>query len=162
MKRLRKRFATLCLATAALLAVAIGAGLPRIQHYSADLVARLFPVTYQVTYRSADARPFIAPVRFTSETATVTVGEANDNIIPLSDAVFVCLQSELRTQNMLRSGLLTAAIVSMAALFPIALAATALMVAMPRARGSVRRGRAAVPRHPAGCAPPRPAMPSAA
>lgn len=162
MKRLRKRFATLCLAAAALLAVAIGAGLPRIQHYSADLVARLFPVTYQVTYRGADARPFTAPVRFTSEAAIVIAGEASGNSIPLSDVVFVCLQNELRTQNMLRSGLLAAAIVSMAALLPIALAATALMVAMPRARGHARRRSAAVSRHPAGCAQPRPVIPSVA
>lgn len=148
MKRLRKRFAALCLTTAALLAVAIGAGLPRIQNYSADVVARLFPVTYRITYRSAPAQPVTAPVRFTADSAIVTAS-SGDTVVPLSDAVFVCLQNELRAQNMLRSGLLTAVVILAAALLPIALSAAAFAVAPLRVRSNAKRRMQTAPRRPA-------------
>lgn len=163
MKRLRKGFAALCLTAAALLAMMIGAGLPRIHRYSADAVDRLFPVSYQITYRNADARSVTAPVRFTADTAIVTAAPGGTGeSIPLSDAVFVCLQSELRAQNMLRSGLLSAAVVSAAASLPITLAAIAFMAAVPRARSAKRRVPR-VPRHPAAIRTRRtPTMPSVA
>lgn len=163
MKRLRKGLAALCLTTAALLAVLLGAGLPRIQHYSAGLVDRLFPVSYQITYRSADARSITAPVRFTADAAIVTAAPGGmGERIPLSDAVFVCLQNELRAQNVLRSGLLAATVVFAAASLPVTLAAIAFMAAVPRARG-VRRRAPATPRHPAATRARRtPTVPSAA
>ncbi len=141
MKRLRKRFAICCLTAAALLAVTLGAGLPHIQRYCTDVVARLFPVTYQITYRGgAHVQSITAPVRFTADNAIVTAaaGDMPDTVIPLSDAVFVCLQNELRAQNMLRSGLLTAATVLAAALFPVALSAVAFAVAPTRIRSSAK------------------------
>lgn len=164
MKRLRKRFAAFCLTAAALLAVAIGAGLPRIQQYSADLVARLFPVTYEITFRNAEVQSVTAPVRFAAGNAIVvaSAGNTGDKMIPMSEAVFVCLQNELRAQNMLRSGLLTAAVVLIIALLPIALAATAFSVGMPRARSSTKRRVQAAPCRPATCARQTPTMPSAA
>lgn len=164
MKRLRKRFAALCLTAAALLAVAIGAGLPRIQHYSADLIARLFPVTYQITYRNAGAQSLTAPVRFMADSAIVTAStsDVDDEVIPMSDAVFVCLQNELRAQNTLRSGLLTAVVILTAALLPIALAAMAFAISMPRVRSSVKHRVPAATRRPAACARQTPTIPSVA
>lgn len=164
MKRLRKRFAAFCLTAAALLAVAIGAGLPRIQYYSADLIARLFPVTYQVTYRNTGAQPVTAPVRFAADNAIVSASasDVDDKVIPMSDAVFVCLQNELRAQNMLRSGLLTGVVVLTAALLPITLAAMAFAISMPRVRNSVKRRVPAAPHRPAACARQTSTIPSVA
>lgn len=163
MKRLRKRFAALCLTAAALLAIAIGAGLPHIQHYSADLIARLFPVTYQITYRNAGAQSLTAPVRFMADSAIVTASsDVDDEVIPMSDAVFVCLQNELRAQNTLRSGLLTAVVVLTAALLPIALAVMAFVISMPRVRSSVKHRVPAATRRPAACARQTPTIPSVA
>lgn len=161
MKRLRKRFAMLCLAAAAVFAITIGAGLPRIQNYSADVVARLFPVTYRITYRSAKAQPVTAPVRFTADSAIVAAS-SGDMVVPLSDAVFVCLQNELRAQNMLRSGLLTAVVVFIAASLPVTLAAAAFAVAAPRVRSGAKRRMQAAPRRPAACAQHTSAIPSVA
>ncbi|HWP50249.1 MAG TPA: hypothetical protein VN626_01000, partial [Clostridia bacterium] len=124
MKRLEKRFTTLCLVAAATLSLIIGAGLPRIQVFSSNVVSRLFPVEYQITYRNAVAQPIFAPVHFITDTAILTTSEGDTTVL-VSDAVFVCMQNELRIQNTLRSGLLSAFLVLVSACLPSAFAATA-------------------------------------
>ncbi|MFV0497585.1 MAG: hypothetical protein ACK5L0_05385 [Candidatus Fimivivens sp.] len=125
MKRLNKRFSVFCLIVAAIFSLTIGVGFPRIQDFSANTIARMFPVSYQITYRNTDAQPIVASSRFLADTAIIST-PAEDMAIPTSDAVFVCLQNELRTQNILRSGLLTALILLVATSFQIALVATIL------------------------------------
>lgn len=124
MKRLNKKFSMSCLIVAATLSLMIGIGLPRIQAFSADMVSRMYPVAYQITYRSTEEQPITAPAHFLKNTAFVMT-PTGDIAVPLSEAVFVCLQNELRTQNILRSGLLTAIILLASVCLPSALIATA-------------------------------------
>lgn len=161
MKRSGKKFSTLCLVTAAALSLMLGIGLPGIQAFSAAMVSRLFPVAYQITYRSTGAPPVTAPVRFATDTAIV-ITPSGDTAVPLSDAVFVCLQDELRIQNVLRSGLLTALIVSAAVCLPAALVATAFSNKTHKTLSSSKRRAHTAPRYTAGGARRIPTMPNAA
>lgn len=124
MKRINKKFSVLCLIAAAVLSLMIGIGLPRIQTFSANMVSRLYPVAYQITYRSAEAQSITAQAHFLADTAIITT-PSGDTAIPLSEAVFVCLQNERRTQNILRCGLLTVIILLAAVCVSAALVAMA-------------------------------------
>lgn len=147
MKRYKKCFTAFCLITAALFSFAIGAGLPRIQHYSADIIARRFPVSYKVTYRAAPTQPVYASVRFETDNAIV-ISESGHASVPISEAVFVCMQNELRSQNMLRSGLLTVAIILGAAYLSAMLATTAFSVSASRLSRR-KKPRLSAPTYPA-------------
>lgn len=146
MKRLNKSFSVSCLLAAATLSLMIGIGLPRIQAFSADMVSRMYPVAYQITYRSTEAQSITAPAHFLAETAVITT-PSGDTSISLSEAVFVCLQDELRTQNILRSGLLTAIIVLLVVCLPAALIATAFSKKAHKAPSGSKRRVHTTPRY---------------
>ncbi|WMJ83874.1 hypothetical protein ACS3UN_12345 [Oscillospiraceae bacterium LTW-04] len=161
MKRLSKKFSVLCLIAAAILSLTIGVGLPRIQAFASNTISRLFPVAYQITYRNTDAQPVIAPAHFLADNAIITT-PSGDTAIPLSDAVFVCLQNELRTQNILRSGLLTALIILAAVSLTIALVAAAFSNQKRKALTGSKRHTRTTPRYTAACVHRVPTMPSVA
>lgn len=139
MKRLNKKLSVSCLIFAALLSLIIGIGLPHIQSFSADMVSRMYPVAYQITYRSTGEQPITAPAHLLKNTAIV-MAPSGDTTVPLSEAVFVCLENELRTQNILRSGLLTAIILLAAVCMPSTLIAIAFSYKACKSRsGSKRR-----------------------
>lgn len=161
MKRLRKCFLPLYLAVATALSLMIGIGLPHIQTFSADIISRFFPVDYQVTYRDTQAQTVIAPVHFLSNTAIIAT-PTGDTVIPLSDAVFVCLENELRKQNTLRSGLLSVFLLFAATCLPMALATMAIDRSMRKISKGPKHHTRAAPRCPAASAHPSPTVPSAA
>ena len=161
MKRSEKRFTTLCLVAAATLSLMIGAGLPHIQVFSANVVSRLFPVAYQITYRGAETQPILAPVHFLTDTAIVTTPEGDKTIL-VSDAVFVCMHSELRIQNTLRSGLLSVFLILVAACLPSAFAVTAYNHGMRKFHRGTKHRTNEASRCPPHCAHHAPTMPSAA
>lgn len=161
MKRLYKRFSVLCLVAATTLSLMIGIGLPHIQTFAAGTVSRLFPVAYQITYRNTSAQPVIAPAHVLADTAIVTT-LSGDTTIPLSDAVFVCLQNELRTQNILRSALLSALIVLAAISLTITLISTAFSCKKRSASSTSKRHTRAAPHYTAEHLRHTPTVPSVA
>ncbi len=161
MKRFKKQFAALCLIAATILSGMVGVGMPRIQGLSADIISRLFPVVYQVTYRSGGAQSLAAPVRFTTDTAIISAA-SGDTVIPVSDAVFVCLQDELRLQNAIRSGLLAALIILTVSFLLTALAAMAFTHGPRKARSGLKRHTHVAPHRANSNTRHAPTVPSAA
>lgn len=147
MKRVKRQFAALCLIAATALSVMIGAGMPRIQTFSTDTISRLFPVAYQITYRSSGAQSFTAPVRFISDNAIIST-TSGDMIVSASDAIFVCMQNELRAQNVLRSGLLAALIVLVASFLPTVLTVTAFSRSTRKVRNGLKPRSHSIPHYP--------------
>ncbi len=146
MKRLNKKLSVPCLITAALLSLIIGIGLPHIQAFSADMISRMYPVAYQITYRSTEEQPITMPAHLLKNTAIVMTPSGN-TAIPLSEAVFVCLQNELRTQNILRSGLLTAIILLAAVCLPSTLIAIAFSYKTCKSRSGSKRHMHTTPQY---------------
>ena len=126
MKRLNKRFSTVMLIMAGVISLLLGAGLPRIHSFSDNLISGIFPVSYRVEYRDAKSASVVAPVLFVGESAVISYSTGNE-VIPVSNAVFTCLDTVLRTQNMIRSSLLSATLAVSLACLPFVLCAAAFV-----------------------------------
>ena len=110
------------IASAAALALVIGFSLGTVSDLSRNIIDRIFPVTYNIEFINGQQDMLSdAKVVFNGSSALVSAAGFKDTI-DMNDAVFSCTDENLRSQNTVRQGLLTALISAMAFGFSASLA----------------------------------------